>query len=764
VISSCLTCAPMLCCILQRALKDEYSKAVGQILHFKVPGRESATHRAATCTVVVQRLPVEYYGTAQISVPAYCISLGPDGQRVGSVSHILKMLKKQEPDRLSVECDASTILQRSSTVANAWRVIAGSDTLLPQIKLAVLNLQKSDSISGSSSNTSSGVSSSSGTVAAATAPAASPASSTTGSSKKGKRKARLSGVAAASAAAAAASSSAAQSEGRRIALWMKKPLDITQELQRLTTGSSSSSERSWISVGKKQTISTSVENNGYAMSAGIPAFDKQSRGLWRIRYTLDFELMTKQTKTLTACMYFDVTAGAATAFTVALRPYDSRTGAVTDMPTDHSWHLGDSCDIAVTVVDEYGNGTSTEYVAEQLELVCEQSAVQLTAATARGAQSLTPTVTAATATSGLTITWRNWSIAFISTTDTPLLSFTTPTTALDATVQLAIKGVPILDTVHDVAGLDTVDVALAVLPGNAHKLCHVTPSPLTSAAVQNKQVITGLNVKAVDSYGHDTGFVAGTRVMCVVDNKAVTDTTATGTTGSVLTLPNFTLDAAAGTHSHSFTATGLQSSAAVAFAIIANQQIASLKFTGQQQLVAHAAATVLPPQQISTEATVYMSVKSKDNTVLAMQPTVHFIALLINNEITFYSNNAAKHAELCATGKIVLLMPDTPCTLTVKVCLYTSVDAYAADVLNDSTAGATRRAGFKLTVQQPPLHHLAMQFSSGDNHAVVCGETKVTDLITLVGKSISNATVTGSVSSIQGTLTLAACDAAATDM
>jgi hypothetical protein len=61
----------------------------------------------------------------------------------------------------------------------------------------------------------------------------------------------------------------------------------------LTTGTASSSESSWTTVGKKQTISTSVENNGYAVSAGIPAFDKQSRGLWRIRYTLDFELMTK---------------------------------------------------------------------------------------------------------------------------------------------------------------------------------------------------------------------------------------------------------------------------------------------------------------------------------------------------------------------------------------------------------------------------------------------------------------------------------------
>jgi hypothetical protein len=312
-------------------------------------------------------------------------------------------------------------------------------------------------------------------------------------------------------------------------------------------------------------------------------------------------------------MYFDVTAGAATAFTVALRPYDTRTGAVT-MPSDHKWQLGDSCDVAVTVDDEYGNGTSTEYVAEQLELVCAQSAVQLTAATARDSQSLTPTVTPATATSGLTITWRNWSIALISSVNAPLLSFTTPTTAVDATVQLAIKGVPVLDVVHDVAGSDTVDVTLAVLPGKAHKLCHVTPSPLTTAAVQNKQIITGLKVKAADSYDHDTVFAAGTRVMCVIDNKAVTDTTATATTGSVLTLANFTLDATAGTHSHHFTATGLQSSTAVAFTSIANQQIASLKFSAQQQLSANAAAvTVLPPQQMNTEATVYMSEKSKDN-------------------------------------------------------------------------------------------------------------------------------------------------------
>jgi hypothetical protein len=125
--------------------------------------------------------------------------------------------------------------------------------------------------------------------------------------------------------------------------------------------------------------------------------------------------------------------------------------------------------------------------------------------------------------------------------------------------------------------------------------------------------------------------------------------------------------------------------------------------------------------------------------VITMQPTVHFIALLINNEITFYSSDTVKHAELCATGKIVLLMPDAPCTLTVKVCLYTSLDAYAADVLNDSTAGATRRAGFKIPVQQPPLHHLAMQYSS-DNHAAVCGEPKVNDIVTLIGKSVGNAT------------------------
>jgi hypothetical protein len=547
---------------------------------------------------------------------------------------------------------------------------------------------------------------------------------------------------------------------------MKKPLEITQELQRLTDGAESSDESSWTTVGKKQTISTSVDNNGYAISASIPAFDKQSRGLWRIRYTLNFELMTKQTKTLTAHMFFNVTAGAATAFTVALRPYDSRTGAVTDMPADHRWHLGDSCDVAVTVVDEYGNGTTADYVAAQLQLVCAPTAVQLAASTARDSQSLTPTVTPATATTGMTITWRNWSVAFIRSTDTPLLSFTTPTTAVDATVQLAIKGVPMLDAVQDVAGSDIVSVTLPVLPGQAHKLCHVTASPLTAAAVQNKQLITGLKVKAIDSYGHDTFFSADTRVMCVIDNKAVKATaTATAATGSVLTLPSFTLDAAAGVHGHHFTATGLQSSTAVAFTSIANQQIASLQFSAQPQASGvNAAATVLAPQQIGTEATVYMSVKSKDNTMVAMQLESHFIALLINNEVTFYSNDAAKHAELCKSGKIVIMMPDTPCTLAVRVCFYVSAEAYAVDVAeNDGTVGASRRGIFQLTVQQPPLHHLSLQFSSADDHAVVCGETKVTDIITLVGKSVGNATVTGALSSVQGTLTLGACNADTTN-
>jgi hypothetical protein len=180
------------------------------------------------------------------------------------VPQVLKTIKKQEPDRLSVECEAVGTLQRSSTVAGAWRVIAGSDTLLPQIRVAVLNLQKYDgtgssSSTSSSSNTSGSAGSSSSSTSAAapaTPTAAAARSSTTGSKGKGKRKAKLPAAAAAAAAASAATAvsnggAANSSEGRRIALWSKKPLEITQELQRLSDGAESSDESSWTTVGKK---------------------------------------------------------------------------------------------------------------------------------------------------------------------------------------------------------------------------------------------------------------------------------------------------------------------------------------------------------------------------------------------------------------------------------------------------------------------------------------------------------------------------------
>jgi hypothetical protein len=485
-------------------------------------------------------------------------------------------------------------------------------------------------------------------------------------------------------------------------------------------------------------------------------------------------------------------------FTAQLRYYTAA-GATAAAAAGHVWQLGDKCQVVLTLRDQHGNQTPAKVVKEKLQLRCTPTAashaVCLAAPSGRDAWKPTYSDTADKRVSVLT--WDNWHIVLSDTT--VQLDLATP---LTVKLALSLSGVAVLDAVPGTDGSKAVEVTVKLRPGRACSLELVQPNPFSTAVqLQNMQLISGLQVRVRDAYEQLTAFTAGTKVACLVDAAVAASTTVARSGSTTVTFGNFDLKAAAGAHTCKVTA-GQLTSPQLQFTTSANTQAAGIRLSltaagAAQHGTAAAAAAAIPlvTQEVSTEAAVYMSVYSRDGTLLPIQPDHAFIALTVANstEKLYYSDVAAKQTELCSTGKLVLTLPAAACERVVTVHYYRSAEQYAQDRANSSVDSAMFTGQFRYKATLPPLHHLCIEpvhtaaaaaaaaaadavddDTAADNSAaavLVCGATIVTSIVAVVGRSQQDVVVpvssgrgsaAAAANTVAGVLSIEACTDAAT--
>jgi hypothetical protein len=285
-------------------------------------------------------------------------------------------------------------------------------------------------------------------------------------------------------------------------------------------------------------------------------------------------------------------------------------------------------------------------------------------------------------------------------------------------------------------------------------------------------------------------------VTCLIDNAVAASTTVAGSATSTVAFAAFELKAAAGLHTCKVTAGELIATPQLQFTSTANEQAAFIRLSLTPAVAAQHGTAALAPapapaaaalpvvtQEVSTEAVVYMSVYSKDRTLLPIQAGHSHIAVITSSSTgkLYYSTDAAKQAELCATGKIVLRLPVTACDRVVTVYYYRSAEQYEQDRANSNVDSALFKGQFKYKATLPPLHHLVIEpvhtataaaTATGAvdaTAAVVCGATLVNSIVGVIGKSVQGVVVpvssgrgaaAAAANSVAGELTIVAFTAA----
>jgi hypothetical protein len=545
---------------------------------------------------------------------------------------------------------------------------------------------------------------------------------------------------------------------KRICKWFDKDVIITQTLQRKVADT-------WVSVGvgngsrHSNEIIPTASNSGYAHSTEFQRFASGQLGLWRLKFSLKTPIvtsdLTNQVGIDDAYVHFNVQAGSADGFTVSIVPSNS-TNATANTGQYHVWKLGDKADVTITFQDSYGNGATASLIRSRLSLKCTTSSLQFDVPDNNGT-TLPPVEVAATETSGMTLTWMNREIVLSNSLD-PLtfVNATTPSTvSIEVSLQ-GVRGIPIATT----ASID-----ISILPGEAYKLQHTTRtiSPLRSTStteIQNMSLVRGLQVRVQDRYGHDTTFSKYTAVSCILDNSTVlTSATATDATSSSLTYTDFMLHATPGIHSYSFRADNLATSPMIQFEVIANQEAHKLVFSDTEAPVQSTSAQLIVNQEVGTTAVVYMSVFSKDETLLySMTPTCNFIAYTIGNDFNVvpYSTDDDQHQLLCTNRQIKLQMPAIPCERTVSVFYYTSAADYNDDMQHNRVVSRALIGSFTLKAIAPPVHHVCIERNPtvDESRVVVCGETCITDAIALVSKTSDGMSIAEEATQLACTLTI----------